>query len=426
MTDEDKNHSSRSNSAKFSKYPKDGWDKAEIVFKFLGGIVAAFLIGGIALWGNNYLQDKNEADSNIKLYTQLLSDKEASENSLRKDMFSQILLSFVSPNDTRHETKQSPLVRIREMRLSLELLSRNFHESLDMKPLFKHLLMEIIRPMSPIKRCSRDVGKINEQLTEEAIENCRKAARKLNEDLKVDDLAKGKKDAIDNMYRVVRQYDRELDQLISAAKRVTRKQREVLEEVSGKLTLTIPIPLKEEEPRDVCIAYSPIDWLPKDTDKCEMKLPGKGVSVFEVNGVKEDGILTFKKADGGADEASTRYFHMKVRYIYPRWKQVFVEIFTCRGQKACEDAPAKDKASFWLEYFDFPQVDSTYLNSKERYSVILEGFEEWPDGREKSAEITLLYYPAAYSGLKEKSFYNNQMMRVLLESPLFNKESTLD
>jgi len=123
MTDEEKENNSKRN---FSEPPtkKDWWDKANVFSK----IFAAVLIALFGLYGNRYLQQKQKLDNNIKLYTQLLSNKETSENSLRKDMFEQILTSFLKPSKTE---RQDTISRIREMRLSLELLARNFRESLD-------------------------------------------------------------------------------------------------------------------------------------------------------------------------------------------------------------------------------------------------------------------------------------------------------
>jgi hypothetical protein len=79
-------------------------------------------------------------------------------------------------------------------------------------------------------------------------------------------------------------------------------------------------------------------------------------------------------------------------------------------QRYKENPKINNKANFWLEYFDFPLVDNTYLNSKQRYSVILDGFETDEHENDTAAKITLLYYPASCSGLKEKSFYNTHRM----------------
>ena len=76
-------------------------------------------------------------------------------------------------------------------------------------------------------------------------------------------------------------------------------------------------------------------------------------------------------------------------------------------------------SSFWLEYFAFPLVDNAYINSEQRYSVVLDEFKASPDGEDLSVKITLLYYPASYAGLKEKSFYNNKLMDYLMRQDFF-------
>lgn len=472
---------SRGESTKSSKPPKDRWDKAEIIFKFLAAAVVV-LFGFL---GNHYLQEKQKIDSGIKLYTQLLSNKETAENTLRKDMFGQILESFLKPKDGG---EQESLRIIREMRLNLELLSRNFHESLDMKPLFKHLLMEIIRPQNELRACSGKLGELIKNLNdpewkeqdrdhwdglrkdiEKAKETCKTAlGQRKNEEIEFDLITFQKEDKLQEniekwrkqVDRLLVVYNRELDLLVQTAKRVTRKEREVLEEVADKLELEIP--LEDQEPDKLCAAYSPLDWLPREAGTCEIKndehdagpskieivevkaalkegirkfkdvqVPGPSdagppeIKTVQVKGVSNEATLMFKDVDGKYDETSKRYFRMLVRYIYPSWKRVFVEVLSCPEKEGCEerkeDDPEKDVADFWLEYFDFPLVDNTYLNEDQRYSVILEGFKEDEKGHDVKAKVTLLYYPAAYAGLKEKSFYNNQLMRGLLDSELFDK-----
>lgn len=451
MYEDENGHNPENENVQSPQKKKDWWDKAGILSKFL----AAILVVAIGIWGNHYLNKRQEKDTNFQLYTQLLSNKETSENTLRKDMFVKILESFLEPKQT--ENPQRPLARVREMRLNLELLSRNFHESLDMKPLFHYLLMEIIRPRLILKRLSKALADCDANKSRSS-GNCdthkvrnlyNKARRLTNKELMQIDFCKIDNDSKINLAadvkELLRGYDRELDLLIQAAKRVTRKQREILEDVSGELRLTVN--LTGDESKKVCTEYSPLDWLPEKEGTCEKKHDKnekracvenddqKSNSVENNNktitGIETDGILWFNNSNGQKDEESARYFLMRVRYIYPRWKQVYVEILTCPVEegkemteeiceKKCKECPKiNNKATFWLEYFDFPLVDNTYIDSKQRYSVILEGFEADECGNDGKAKITLLYYPSSYSGLKEKSFYNNQLMRVLIKSELF-------
>lgn len=117
--------------------------------------------------------------------------------------------------------------------------------------------------------------------------------------------------------REIKGCNRQLDLLVRSAKRVTRKQSEVLDEVAGELKLEIP--LKSYASDTICKAYKPHDWIPKEDGICENE---DGCRV--VKGVKTEGILTFKIEDKEEENKSSRYFKMKVRYVYPQWKQVFV------------------------------------------------------------------------------------------------------
>ena len=69
------------------------------------------------------------ADTNARLYSELISRREESESALRKDMFTSIINSFLGAGP------QTLDQRI----LNLELLVYNFHESLNLKPLFLHI-----------------------------------------------------------------------------------------------------------------------------------------------------------------------------------------------------------------------------------------------------------------------------------------------
>jgi hypothetical protein len=610
------------------KLKKGLWDWFELLSKFMPAILVAI----IAFMGNQYLQNKQKADTNLKLYTQLLANKENSENTLRKDMFFEMLKSFLSPEKNGEGGKQT-ITKIREKLFSLELLARNFHESLDMKPLFKHVLMEIVRPRINLKKQNhqlrRTIGLFelitafetipnNKDLSTQEIKDAlgksiantlqdfysvsyiSEKERKLKDSLEVLKLELTKpgaeinleskvfienitntidKEALKESFEIIKQslnipdtnindednsakylllymtekdqfkemlekidprlftrtvssqegpegkgvfekindslnqaefsaedvkilnehlipmiepqqnlirrtlsqYDRELDRLISIAKRVTRKQGEVLEDVAGKIRLIIPLQgyasypictnVKPTEIDRVAFGFCPQS---KETEQRKQGNP--------VDGITKRGNLFYFDSKGKKEDQSERYFAVTVRYVYPQWKQVFVEITTSPSQngyilweKAREDLETQikkcnegqlnpdkyqrclesifddlrekygiqineaemsqmtvgefekylkakleiDTAKFWLEYFDFPLVDNSYINSKHRYSVVLEGFNSGPDGEDESAEITLLYYPASYAGLKEKSFYNNQLMNTLMKDDFF-------
>ena len=123
---------------------RDAWDKADIVLKPVGGLLTAVAVAVLGLWTSSYLRDRERrdaalrermqtSDTNARLYSELTSRREESESALRKDMFTSIINSFLREGPATAEQKL----------LNLELLVYNFHESLNLKPLFLHIQREV-------------------------------------------------------------------------------------------------------------------------------------------------------------------------------------------------------------------------------------------------------------------------------------------
>ncbi len=106
--------------------PKDFWDKVAIVVQPLGGLLIGIAVAGVGYMGSDALNRRQTLDTNARLYSELMSRREEAESSLRKDMFVSIIQTFLSPKEGDLDAKV----------LNLELLAYNFHESLNLKPLF--------------------------------------------------------------------------------------------------------------------------------------------------------------------------------------------------------------------------------------------------------------------------------------------------
>lgn len=107
---------------------KDFWDKAAIILEPVGGLVTAITIAMVSYYASDYINQNQENEAKTRLYTELMSKREESEAALRKDMFSSIINSLLKENVTMDEKI-----------LQLELLAYNFHESLNLTPLFSYL-----------------------------------------------------------------------------------------------------------------------------------------------------------------------------------------------------------------------------------------------------------------------------------------------
>jgi len=115
------------------KEKRDKWDKLQILMSPIGGLITAVTIALVSYLGSNYLNSRQDNESKIRLYTELMSSREQAESALRKDMFNSILGTILKDTHSLDENI-----------LQLELLAYNFHESLNLMPLFDYLNRKIV------------------------------------------------------------------------------------------------------------------------------------------------------------------------------------------------------------------------------------------------------------------------------------------
>lgn len=117
---------------------KSGWEIAEIILAPVGGLMTALAVAVVGFYGTRYLNSQQEMDTKQRVYAQLMSQREESDVTLRKDMFNSILGSFLksTPGPQREAQPQQDV-------LKLELLAYNFHDSLDLGPLFKQVYRQL-------------------------------------------------------------------------------------------------------------------------------------------------------------------------------------------------------------------------------------------------------------------------------------------
>jgi hypothetical protein len=132
---------------------RDIWEKVGVLLQSGGGLLTAITVAILGFFGSNYLKDREITESasrermqanetNVRIYTELMSRREEAESALRKDMFVSMIQSFLKPGS----------VSLDERVLNLELLSQNFHESLNLKPLFVYLDRHIRDSREPSKK----------------------------------------------------------------------------------------------------------------------------------------------------------------------------------------------------------------------------------------------------------------------------------
>jgi hypothetical protein len=120
---------------------RDTWDKIDILMRPMGGLLTAVAITVLGFITSEALSKRQAIDTNTRLYTELMSRREESESALRKDMCVSIINSFVNPRDAGLSASV----------LNLEMLAYNFHESLNLKPLFTEMRRRVIREQGEAK-----------------------------------------------------------------------------------------------------------------------------------------------------------------------------------------------------------------------------------------------------------------------------------
>src|SRR5262245_53932659 len=111
---------------------KDRWDKVDVVLRPLNDLLTALVVALLGYYKSSVLRQNEARERNERVYTELMSSREQSESGLRKDMFLSVIQAFLRP-DANLESKM----------LNLEMLAYNFHESLNLKPLFAHVEREL-------------------------------------------------------------------------------------------------------------------------------------------------------------------------------------------------------------------------------------------------------------------------------------------
>ena len=131
-------------------------NKDDLIAKLAGPILTAVTVALLGFFTSQYLSKRQANEARIQLYAQLMSQREQSDSALRKDMFQTIFDSFL----------KGSAGSLDEQVLNLELLAYNFHESLNLKPLFIYLNKKIVSSndrektnlLKRLERVARDVA----------------------------------------------------------------------------------------------------------------------------------------------------------------------------------------------------------------------------------------------------------------------------
>lgn len=142
-----------------SRSEKDFWDKIEILVRPVGALLSAAVVALIGYFGSNLIERQQNIEANVRLYSELMTRREEAESALRKDMLQTVIESFLKPEEGKQDYEKEIL--------HLELLAQNFHESLNITPLFSSLEKRIdessiddkVDYLHRLERVGREVGR---------------------------------------------------------------------------------------------------------------------------------------------------------------------------------------------------------------------------------------------------------------------------
>ncbi|MCI0407074.1 MAG: hypothetical protein L0191_00700 [Acidobacteria bacterium] len=137
--------------------PRDRWDKLGILLHPLGGLLTAISVAVVGLAGSQVIDRQQAKSTDARLYSELMSQRELAESTLRKDMLVSVIQSYLAPQAGSIDAHL----------LQLELLAYNFHDSLNLKPLFVDLSRQLrMRPGPDAKDQYRRLTRIAREIAD--------------------------------------------------------------------------------------------------------------------------------------------------------------------------------------------------------------------------------------------------------------------
>src|SRR5262245_62786899 len=135
---------------------KDPWDKVAVFLQPVGGLLTAVSVGLVGIVGSQVIDRQQAKSTDARLYSELMSQRELAESTLRKDMLVSVIQSYLAPDAGSVDAHL----------LQLELLAYNFHDSLNLKPLFVDLSRQLRKRTGPdgedqyrrLRRIAREIA----------------------------------------------------------------------------------------------------------------------------------------------------------------------------------------------------------------------------------------------------------------------------
>jgi len=301
---------------------------------------------------NSSISTSQTRDSNLRLYADMMGRREEADSALRKDMFQSILSTFVS---TTPAGRGDPEAQV----LNLELLAYNFHESLDLGPLFKHVQRQLTAK-APSERDPKESTLLWR-------------LERVAEEVKERQLA-----------------------AISESGAIERGELDVSKAGSAAWTLgrsmLHPKPGEMRGGATMCLSFTSTDI---------------GMATLDATAATHYRQFRIEFLDFAPER---REVELALAVSKPLERERCQTI----QEPAIERANIETEAQFWVGPFGFPMIDNTRLSRSERCSVSVIRILD------NSVTLAISYFPASRASLKDKPYYD-EVLQDLLRNPTATK-----
>jgi len=298
---------------------------------------------------------REQREQKTRLYAELMSRREQADSDLRKDMFGKVFDKFFSDSrGDRHEQV-----------LKLEILAKNFHDALDLSPLFKEV------------------------------------HRQIAEDSKLSAVEKRKLEG----------------RLTQLARDIVSKQALVLEQSGGKIDVDVDLQCFVKNGKGTSIypperVATPPGCEPVKDDAVAASQLTPGVKLPHRGGAP--GLCG--PQEPSTTEATCIDFALSLEGYKPDQSEFLVRLEAWpRPKKAASGAASaaptfSGSSTFHVSYYDFPLLDYTRLPEGWRVAVVLQDVDNKGAG---FARLNLVYFPASRASLKDKPYFDEMLEQLL-------------
>ena len=118
-------------------------------------------------------------------------------------------------------------------------------------------------------------------------------------------------------------------------------------------------------------------------------------------------VMRLRYPEPQAAEHLERQFKLDVFARDPERQELTIHLVVSPPGKLGMDTEPEIDIRFSLGYFDFPSIDNTRLSNGERCAVVVRNMDE------RSARISLVYFPANRAGLKDRMYVEEVLQQMV-------------